>query len=463
MNSYDVKFWDPRKIGDTARGRWRVRWAVAGREHCRSFPARPLADGFLTDLKKAAAGRQPFDTGTGLPVNAQHATGGTITWYQHARAYTDAKWPHLAPISRRSVAEALTTVTIALVRDRRGAPDPALLRKALFGWAFNPGTRNLTPPEETAAALAWIAAASLPVTALEEAATVRRALDACARTLAGKLAAATTQRRKRAVFHNAVSYAVELRLLDANPVDRIGRKAPAVAQTVDRRVVAGPALITRLLAAVRGLSDRGEHLEAFYGCLYYAYLRPSEAVMLKETDCRLPSRGWGGIDLAASAARAGKDWTDDGTARQARGLKHRAQHETRSIPIPPVLVQLLRAHLKRYGTAPDGRIFQTVRGGLIQDSAYSAVWADARAAALTPAQHASPLAGRPYDLRHAGVSLALNAGVPATEVARRAGHSVATLLKIYAHCIDGQADAANKRIADALGGEDNQDEQDECG
>ena len=45
---------------------------------------------------------------------------------------------------------------------------------------------------------------------------------------------------------------------------------------------------------------------------------------------------------------------------------------------------MLRSHLKRYGTAPDGRIFRTVRGGLIQDSAYSAVWADARAAALTP-------------------------------------------------------------------------------
>ena len=267
-----------------------------------------------------------------------------------------------------------------------------------------------------------------------------------ARTLAGKPAAATTQRRKRAVFHNAVSYAVELRLLDANPVDRIGWKAPAVAQTVDRRVVAGPAQVTSLLAAVRGHSDRGEHLEAFYGCLYYSYLRPSEAVMLKETDCRLPRRGWGRIDLAASAARAGRDWTDDGTARQARGLKHRAQHETRSIPIPPVLVQMLRGHLKRYGTAPDGRIFRTVRGGLIQDSAYSAVWAGARAAALTRAQHGSPLAARPYDLRHAGVSLALNAGVPATEVARRAGHSVAVLLKIYAHCIDGQADAATSAL-----------------
>ena len=195
------------------------------------------------------------------------------------------------------------------------------------------------------------------------AATVRLALGACARTQAGKPAAATTQRRKRAVFHNAVGYAVEQRLLDANPIDRIRWKAPDVAETVDRRVVASPAQAPGLLAAVRGQSDRGQHLEAFYGCLYYAALRPSEAVALRETDCHLPSRGWGRIDLAASEARAGRDWTDDGTARQARGLKHRAQHEMRSIPIPPVLVPLLRAHLKRYGTTPDGRLFRTARGG----------------------------------------------------------------------------------------------------
>ncbi len=37
------------------------------------------------------------------------------------------------------------------------------------------------------------------------------------------------------------------------------------------------------------------------------------------------------------------------------------------------------------------------------------------------------------------MSLWLNSGVPATEAARRAGHGVAVLLKIYAHCIDGQA------------------------
>ena len=49
------------------------------------------------------------------------------------------------------------------------------------------------------------------------------------------------------------------------------------------------------------------------------------------------------------------------------------------------------------------------------------------------------------------MSLRLNSGVPTTEVVRRAGHGVTVLLKINAHCIDGQADAANKRITDALG------------
>ena len=110
-----------------------------------------------------------------------------------------------------------------------------------------------------------------------------------------------------------------------------------------------------------------------------------------------------------------------------------------------------QAHIKRYGTTTDGRVFQTARGGVLQDSAYGAVWTEARKQALTPAQCRSPLGRRPYDLRHAAVSLWLNSGVSATEVARRAGHGVAVLLKIYAHCIDGQADAANKRIIDALG------------
>jgi integrase len=63
---------------------------------------------------------------------------------------------------------------------------------------------------------------------------------------------------------------------------------------------------------------------------------------------------------------------------------------------------------------------------------------------------ASPLAGRPYDLRHAAVSLWLNAGVHAPEAAERAGHSVEVMLRVYAKCIDGQRDIVNQRIEDAL-------------
>jgi integrase len=186
--------------------------------------------------------------------------------------------------------------------------------------------------------------------------------------------------------------------------------------------------------------------------------RPSEAFMLHDSDPYLPGKRWGRIELADSPSRAGTAWTDDGAACQERGLKHRAACETRTIPIPPELVKLLRAHIKRYGTTPDGRVFQTSRGGILQDSAYGEVWDQARKQALTPAQYRSPLGRRPYDLRHAAVSLWLNSGVPATEVARRAGHGVAVLLKIYAHCIDGQADAANQRITDALGAQDTQPE-----
>ena len=103
---------------------------------------------------------------------------------------------------------------------------------------------------------------------------------------------------------------------------------------------------------------------------------------------------------------------------------------------------------------PDRRIFQTARGSLLQDSGHNEVWTEARKNAPTPAQYRSPLGRRPYDLHHAAVSLWLNSGVPATEVARRAGHGVAVLLKIYAHWIDGQATAANQRIADTPGIQD---------
>jgi len=81
--------------------------------------------------------------------------------------------------------------------------------------------------------------------------TLRRVLDALSRRIDGRPAAATTMYRKRAVFYNALGYAVERNLLPTNPIDQVQWSAPEVAETVDRRVVASPEQVKQILAAVR--------------------------------------------------------------------------------------------------------------------------------------------------------------------------------------------------------------------
>lgn len=154
---------------------------------------------------------------------------------------------------------------------------------------------------------------------------------------------------------------------------------------------------------------------------------------------------------ASSTPEAGASWTDNGRRREERQLKHRARGETRVVPSPPALTALLHAHLETFGVGPDGLLFRGVRGGELAESTYCRVWRKARASALEPSEIASPLARRPYDLRHAGVSTWLNAGVPPTQVAAWAGHSVAVLLQIYAKVVVGQEDAARRRIDAVLG------------
>jgi integrase len=279
------------------------------------------------------------------------------------------------------------------------------------------------------------------------------------RKLDGQPAATQTYRRRRAVTFNALEYAVELELLPSNPLGRVRRKrGKRAVQEVDRRVVVNPRQARELLNAVTyvGGYDRasGRRLRAFFGCLYYAAMRPGEALGLRRSDCTLPEKGWGRIELAETRPTAGKAWTDSGEAHDRRGLKQREKGEVRPVPIPPPLVRMLREHLTEFGTAEDGRLFASERGNVVAASSYSRVWKQARELALLPDQVASVLANRPYDLRHAGVSQWLNSGVPAPEVAARAGHSVDVLLKIYAKCIDGQEDEMNGRILKGLGEED---------
>lgn len=456
-SSYDVRVWSISRYRGKRGTTYTVRWIVAALRFQDTFPTRKLAESFRAKLLTAAREGVAFDEATGLP-EPMARTKNSRSWYEHACAFVDMKWPNASPRHRKSIAESLATVTPALLASDRGKPHNSDLRHALYTWSFNTTARRETPSDAVDRVARWVSANTLSVADLADPAVLRRALDSLAVTLDGKTAAPTTIARKRAVFAGAVRYAVELGLLDSNPLDRVRWKTPKSTETVDRRVVVNHEQARRLLAAVR---ETHAPLEAFYACMYYAALRPAEALHLHARDCVLPDEGWGELLLTGSTQQTGTAWNDNGASRENRGLKHRARADTRIIPACPDLVTILRRQLDDFGAGPDGRLFVTRTGSFgrpvagpysnpVSTNTQSRVWQKAREKAFTPAEYASPLAGRPYDLRHACVSTWLNAGVPAPQVAEWAGHSVDVLMRVYAKCIYGQEEAGRRRIEAAL-------------
>ncbi|GHA33270.1 integrase [Streptomyces tauricus] len=455
MKSYKVVIWKLSINRSAKKPTYLVRWSVDGEPFHESHKTKALADRFRAKLLRAADKGEPFDTVTGLPDSLRGGKAA-LSFLDLARRYVEARWAEASAKQRDSMTDALATVVPLLVKPGRGRPTPEVLRRALRSYVLPVPRRERERPEEIAAAVRWIERASLPVGELQEIARVHELIDGLSRRLDGKPAATQTYRRRRAVAFNALEYAVELEHLPSNPLSRVRRKrGKSAVQEVDRRVVVNPRQARKLLTALTyvGGYDRasGRRLKAFFGCLYYAAMRPGEALGLRRSDCTLPASGWGRIELTETRPTAGKAWTDSGEAHDRRGLKQRARGEVRIVPIPPPLVALLREHLKEFGTATDGRLFSSERGNVIAASSYSRAWKQARELALVPHQVSSVLAFRPYDLRHAGVSQWLNSGVPAPEVAARAGHSVDVLLKIYAKCIDGQEQEMNDRILKGLG------------
>ncbi|MFJ5897430.1 tyrosine-type recombinase/integrase [Streptomyces sp. NPDC093064] len=447
--SYTVKIWAIRKRD--YRKPYQLRWKVGIRPHSESFLTLGLAESRRAQLITAAREGEPFDVDSGLP-KSMVVKERDISWYDHAHNYINMKWDHSPASTRRTLAEAMATVTPIFVKDTKGMPDARVVRRALYSWAFNKNRWDGEIPSDVAKVLEWFKRKSLPTSALSDLLLSRAALNAVSLKLDGTTAAAGTISRKRAIFFNSLEFAVEAELLADNPLIRIKWKAPEqVVEEVDPECVPNPEQAAKLLAAVRDQSPRGRRLVAFFGCIYYAAARPAEVIGLRRRDCDLPRRGWGLLRLRETRPRSGTAWTDSGEAHDKRGLKHRPRRAVRHVPIPPELVALLRWHVTAYGTAPDGRVFQTMRGGLVQDTGYGEVWTEARSRALTPGEFESVLAKRPYDLRHAAVSTWLSSGVEPQLVAERAGHSVAVLFRVYAKFLKDGDEAANAKISARLG------------
>lgn len=458
--SYDVRIWKTEVYRGKKRDSYRVRWTVDGAPFKESFRLSAQAESFRSQLVTAAKQGEAFSTLTGLPVSMMRVQND-LSWFDFCVRYVDHKWPHAAGNSRKGIAEALVTATPAMLTAKRGRPADDVIRRALNGWAFNTARRDtVEQPAEIAKALAWLRTATKPMSVLAEPREVRGLIDLISVKLDGKPAASSVVRRKRAILHNLGEYAVEQGLVKVNPITTVKWKAPKAVRAVDARVVVNPAQAKALLAAVRVQRPSGPRLVAFFASIYYAGMRPAEAVNLRRPDLTLPAGGgWGEAQLWQSAPETGASWSETGQRRDLRQLKHREVGETRPVPIPPPLTAILQAHLAEFGTDADGYLFRGVRGvAVFAESTYSRAWRAARRKVFTDEEYASPLARRAYDLRHACVSTWLNGGVDPTQVAQWAGHSLAVLFAIYAKCISGRDEIARQRIEGALGiGDDGTD------
>ena len=457
-STFQVQFW--RLTKRTGRSRpWGVRWRTAGREHSEWYATKALAESFRSELVRAGRAGEAFDVATGLPPSLTRKRG-VRTFLELAVAYVDHIWPTAPPNSRRAAVVNLAAITPKFVRPLEHGPDETDLQRLASTHVLPPPRRGEALSPEDGAVVSWLRRASRPATDLADSLALSALLHDLGTAADGRATTSSTLDKRRAVLHRVAGYAVDTGVLAANPVTGRRTGTAQVIGGVDPRVVINPAQARQLLAAVTYVSghrrterDRGWRLRAFFACLYYAGLRPGEAQQLRDTDAKLPAAGWGELVLFGSLTGVSGEHYNDGLRDpDARPLKRRRREAVRRVPAPPALVAILREHLERYGVAPDGRLFPALTtGGRIRESVYTRTWKQAREIGLSPTQAASPLAARPYDLRHAALSSWLNAGVPPTEVAERAGHSVKVLLSVYAACLDGERDTYNARISRLLG------------
>jgi integrase len=170
-------------------------------------------------------------------------------------------------------------------------------------------------------------------------------------------------------------------------------------------------------------------------------LRQSESLGLIWSDLRLDE---GKLDVKKQLSKK----------RQRAELKTRAS--VRTVPIPPTLITLLRAHraeaLKLGEARPENFVFRTVGGGPIS---HSAAVRDGLQVAIRNADLCDP--AKPsltwHDLRRTAGSLLLRRGMNIVYVSRYLGHSSPEVtLRVYAKLLDSvQQDAEAVQVTESIG------------
>jgi integrase len=144
------------------------------------------------------------------------------------------------------------------------------------------------------AILDWAQRNTLSMDAWENAETVEAVVSAFRTLLDGTAAAASSVSRNHRVMNSVMTYALTRKIIRANPLPK-GKgqgTAPKVAQSIGKRVLLNPHQVASLLDWIGKRPRRGRLYQAFFATLYYAGLRPEEAVALRVGDA-VPRNGLG--------------------------------------------------------------------------------------------------------------------------------------------------------------------------
>jgi integrase len=213
------------------------------------------------------------------------------------------------------------------------------------------------------------------------------------------------------VFRAVLGYAVRCRMLSANPATDIDlpRKPAGDKRYLTHQQVAD-------LAA-----ECGEHA-ALVLVLAYCGLRWGEATALKRGDVDFDRAR---IEVRAAVERVNGNYR----------LGPTKTHETRSVPVPAMVLELLR---ERIGPgSPDGLVFPGA-DGYLKNHEFRKVF--------NPAATRAGVAGlAPHELRHTCASLAIRSRASIKTVQRLLGHATATMtLDNYGHLYPDELDEVAK-------------------
>jgi integrase len=177
--------------------------------------------------------------------------------------------------------------------------------------------------------------------------------------------------------------------------DASTRKVGRTKRCVDVRALPSPAAMAEAIDAIVTQQPASKTYRVMTAVAYFAGSRPSEVVMLRVRSAELPTEGWGRLDVTEA------DISFDEPGEPKTG--------PRSVPIPPVLVAMLREWVHQNDlTSGDQLLFRTRNDTRPSGSNWARAWHRA-----LESVGQKPL--RVYDCRHAAATTWLRAGMPLAE------------------------------------------------